>query len=663
MANPNLIDRWFFEAFTPDPILTVSQWADKNRVLSRKAASEAGPWRTERTPYLRRIMDVLSVTHPCKKVVFKKASQVGGTETGNNWIGYIIDHAPGPTMIVWPRIEDAKKNSHLRIQPLIDESPALRKKMAPTRAKDTTNTVLQKDFDSGTLIISGANSSSSMKSMPARFIFGDEIDEWPRNVQGQGSPIALLAARSRTFSRRKFFLTSTPTFEGASLIDEEFEESTQEHYYVQCPHCHHAQILEFENLQWTAGKPETVLYYCVGCGTGIEERYKTKMLLDKEGGGTAEWIPHNPGHETIGVFLNALYSPIGWLSWVEIAKDYEKAKRKLDEEKNDEDMIAFYNTVLGKSYKHSGDAPEWQKIYDRREKYPIGSVPEGVIFLSLGCDVQKDRIECELVGFGVGKESWSVDYQVFRGDTSKPEVWAELEAYMGSTFPCADGESEMSIRIVGIDANFNTQHVYAFVRRFSPNQVVALQGRENQQMPIALPKVVDVKLKGTKVKRRGAKVWGVAVNLFKTELYNWLKLEPARDEMGDIKTDELGRAIYPKGYCHFPEYDAEYFKQLTAERIVIRRNKKGFSVFEFVKDRERNEALDCRVYARAAASMVGLDRLKDHDFEKFRVQTIAKSLKTVDTKPESQPKRKKPDREKRQRRLKSESDSFWRGYD
>lgn len=649
MASVDLVNRWFADAIKPDPILTVSEWADKNRILSRKAASEPGPWRTERTPYLRRIMDVLSVTHPAKKVVFKKASQLGGTEGGNNWLGYIIDHAPAPTMLVLPTVDVAKRNSHLRIEPLIDDSPSLREKMAPTRSRDTTNTALQKDFDNGTLIITGANSASGLKSTPCRFIMGDEIDEWPRNVEGQGSPISLLAARSRTFSRRKMFLVSTPTYEGASAIDEEFEDSTQEHYYVNCPHCQHSQILEFENLQWSEGDPSSVLYYCVGCGIGIEERYKTKMLMDEELGGTAKWVAHNPNHETVGFFLNSLYSPIGWLSWKEIAEIYDKAKKKLESEKNDEEMIAFTNTILGQSYKHSGEAPEWQVLYDRREQYSIGTVPRGVIFLTLGVDVQKDRIECELVGWGLGKESWSIDYQVFRGDTAQPEVWKELEVYMGGTFPTHD-DAEMPIKMVAIDSGFNTQHVYAFCRRFPLNRVAAIKGSESQQMPVSLPKVVDVKLKGKKPKRRGMRVWNIGVNLFKTELYGWLKLE------------KLDGQPTPKGYCHFPEYDQEYFKQLTAEKVVVRRNRKGYAVLEFQKERERNESLDCRTYARAAASMVGLDRLKEQDLERFRVQPIANTPSPVDNQGESQMKRQKPDREKKHRKRSQRGDSIWAGH-
>jgi phage terminase large subunit GpA-like protein len=639
MASVDLVDRWFREALKPDPILTVSQWADEHRILSRKASSEAGRWRTSRTPYLREIMDVLSVTHPCKKVVFKKGSQVGGTEAGNNWLGYIIDHVPGPTMLVLPTVDVAKRNSHLRIEPLIDECPRIKQKVRAQRSRDNTNTVLQKDFDGGTLILAGANSASGLKSTPARFVMLDEIDEYPANVEGQGDPIALVSARSRTFSRRKQFLVSTPTRRGVSKIDDEFADSDQRHFHVACPHCDRRQSLKWERLQWDAGKPETVLYYCEHCGAGIEERQKTKML---EGG---VWIAENPGHSTVGFFLNALYSPIGWLSWAEIVADYEKAKEQLEKEKKDELMVTFWNTILGLSYESAGDAPEWERIYLRREKYALGTVAKDVGFITLGVDVQRDRLEAELVGWGPGKESWSIDYQIFRGDTSKTECWKELEEYFSRTFPREDG-AELPIRLVAIDSGFNTQHVYNFCRRFPITRVVPIKGSESLSVAIGFPKAVDARMKGGKVKRRAVKVWSVGVNVLKTELYGFLKIDPP--VTGESKSP---------GLCHFPEYDQEYFKQLTAEKVVWRRNRKGYAVAEWVKDRERNEALDCRVYARAAASMAGLDRMKEHDFDKFRVQPLENPKIADKTGEGSKGSKPKPKREIKKRSARESS--FW----
>lgn len=634
MASAIIIEQWFRESLKPDPVLTVSQWADNFRVLPRKAASEPGPWRTKRTPYLEEIMDVLSVTHPSKKVVFKKGSQVGGTEAGNNWLGYIIDHVPGPTMLVLPTVDTAKRNSILRIEPLIDETPALAAKIGKIRSRDNTNTLRQKDFDGGTLMITGANSAAELKSVPCRFVMLDEVDEFPRNVEGQGDPIALVAARSRTFSRRKMFVISTPTYEGGSKIDEEFDDSDQRHFYLACPHCKHEQTLEFEQLQWTAGKHDTVLYYCAGCGVGIEEFHKTKMLSN------GKWKSHNPGHKTVGFFLSALYSPIGWLSWTEIAEEYERAKKQLETEKKEELMVTFTNTILGKSYKHVGEAPEWKRLYERRETYQLRTCPENVLFLTAGVDVQKDRIEIEVVGWGKGKQSWSIDYQVFMGDPTVEgsPVWAELENYIMGTFEHESG-ARLPLRQVCVDSGFATQRVYNFCRKFSGNKVVPVKGDDNLSVIVALPKATDVKVKDTKRKlRRAVKVFRVGVSMLKQELYSWLKLETPLD--GED---------FPNGFCHFPEYDDEFFKQITAERLVLRRDPKGQIKTEWVKDRERNEALDCRNYARAAASMAGLDRFREQDFERMRPVPLAKRDEMPQSNSESERGGTKKERRKRRR--------------
>lgn len=622
-----LLERSFREALTPDPVLTVSEWADKHRVLSKKAASESGPWRTDRTPYLREVMDTLSVFHPAKKIVFKKSSQIGGTECLNNWIGYIIDHAPGPTMLVQPTLATAERNARLRIEPLIEETPRLRQKVSAPRSKSATNNTAQKDFDGGTLIMTGANSAAGLRSMPAKFLALDEIDAYPRNLDHEGSPIELALARSRTFSRRKAFLVSTPTIDGMSLIAEEYENSDQRKYQVPCPHCSNFQVLKFDNLQWDEGKPETAAYYCEHCGEEIAERYKTKMLSN------GKWVPENPGHETIGFFINALYSPLGWFSWADIARDYERAKKELEENKKTEKMMTFVNTVLGETYKEAGDAPEWKRLYLRRETYKMGEVPKGVIFLTAGADVQKDRIEVEVVGWGRDKESWSIEYQIFQGNTADYPVWDEFQKYMGKIFKGADGK-EYPLKMAAVDSGYNTAMVYNFCRKFPPNRVAAVKGSDYLSTFIGHPKIVDAKIDG-RVIRRAVKVWSVGVSILKMELYSWLKMDPP-----------IGNETMPAGFCHFPEYDEEFFKQLTSEKVVLRRNKKGQTIHEWVKDRERNEALDCRIYARAAASMAGLDRFTEKDFQKTEAAPIAKPIESLDNKPKAES-RPKPKRAKR----------------
>jgi phage terminase large subunit GpA-like protein len=338
----------------------------------------------------------------------------------------------------------------------------------------------------------------------------------------------------------------------------------------------------------------------------------------------------------VGFFINSLYSPLGWYSWGDIARDYEEAKREFEDEKKTEKLRTFTNTVLGKTYEEPGEAPEWKRLYLRREPYTIGTVPVGVAFLTCGVDIQKDRIELEVVGWGLKKESWSIEYQVLPGNTSEDAVWEALEEALGRTFPGEEG-GNYSIRMTAIDSGFQTQSVYNFCRKFAPNRVVAVKGNDNLSVIVGLPRIVDAKLKGRIVHRRAAKVWNIGVSILKSELYGWLNMDPP-----------VGEEKMPGGFCHFPEYDEEYFKQLTAEKVVTKRNRKGYTAQEWVKERERNEALDARIYARAAASLAGLDRMKEKDTDKVRKKELAQSATESQTSDNGEVKPRRRPRKKRQ---------------
>ena len=281
------------DGLTPDPALTVSAWADRHRILSPRGANEAGPWRTSRTPYLQELMDALSPRHPAQRVVFMKGSQLGASESGCCWIGYVIHHAPGPMLAVQPSVELAKRFSQQRIDPLIEESPVLREKVAPARSRDSGNTVLSKEFPGGILVMTGANSAVGLRSMPVRYLFLDEVDAYPPSADDEGDPVALAEARTRTFSwRRKVFLASTPTIKGLSRIEREYEASDQRRYFVPCPHCGQGQWLKFERLRWQNGQPETAAYFCEGCEQPIAEHHKTQMLAAGEWRPATTWPIH-----------------------------------------------------------------------------------------------------------------------------------------------------------------------------------------------------------------------------------------------------------------------------------------------------------------------------------------------------------------------------------
>jgi phage terminase large subunit GpA-like protein len=444
------------DGLAPEPALLVSEWADRHRVLGSRDSAEPGPYRTSRTPYLREVMDALSPSHPARRVVFMKGAQVGATTVGTNWIGYVVHHAPGPMLAVQPTTELAKRFSDQRIDPLIEETPAIRERVAPARSRDSGNRQLSKEFPGGQLVMTGANSAVGLRSMSARFLFLDEIDAYPGDVEGEGDPIALAEARARTFGwRRKTFLVSTPTIAGLSRIEREYLASDQRRFFVPCPRCNAMQWLRFERLVWQKGEPEGATYLCEACDHPIGEQHKTAMLAEGAWRATAASAdPH-----TIGFHISALYSPVGWLAWSEIARSWEAAQ-------GDHRAIkTFKNTVLGETWQESGEAPDWQRLYERREDWPIGIVPAGGLFLTAGADVQRDRIECDVWGWAEGYTSWLVDHVVIPGSPRKREPRDALAKLLGRDWPRTAG-GRIRIAKACIDTGGrDTAAVYGHLRR------------------------------------------------------------------------------------------------------------------------------------------------------------------------------------------------------
>ncbi len=587
--------RAYLEGLRPDPVLTVSEWANRNRFLSGKAAAEPGPWRTARTPYLQEIMDCLSPSSPVERVVLQKGAQIGGTECGNNWIGYVIHHTPGPMLAVLPTVEMAKRNSKQRVDPLIEESPELRRLVKPARSRDSGNTVLAKEFPGGVLVMTGANSAVGLRSMPVRFLFLDEVDGYPGDVDGEGDPVALAEARTRTFSRRKIFIVSTPTIKGFSRIEREFQASDQRYYMLPCPECSAYQWLKFEQLKWPKGQPEQARYECEHCSRMVEEHHKTWMLEN------GYWHAHaESDRRTAGFHISSLYSPVGWRSWAEIARAW------VDAQGSDAAIKSFKNTELGMTFQESGEAPDWQRLYERRESYRIGMVPRGGLFLTAGADVQKDRIEVSVWAWGREKESWLVEHRVLDGDTARPDVWHKLNALLSESWEHEAG-FDLPLRRLAIDSGFATQEVYAWARRQSPALVMAIKGIQRGAALVGLPSAVEVAADGKKLKR-GLRVRPVAGGIAKLELFNNLRKTPPTKESGEP---------FPPGYVHLPQVDEEFLKQFCSEQLVTSRNRRGYPVREWQKTRERNEALDCYVYARAAAAVEGIDRFGERHWSEL----------------------------------------------
>lgn len=615
-----------FEALQPDPTLTVSEWADTHRLLSNKASAEPGPFRTQRTPYLREIMDSLSVYDPCQRIAFMKSAQIGGTEAGNNWLGYIIHHSPAPVLYVQPTVEIAQKVSKQRVAPMVEESPALKERIAPSRSRDSGNTLLMKEFQGGVLMMTGANSAAGLRSMPVRFLFLDEIDAYPGDVEGEGDPISLAEKRTTTFSRRKVFMVSTPTVKDASKIEREFERSDQRRYFVPCPHCDHKQWLRwrgFENdpdgsrakeyrLRWLDEAKTAAGYLCEACGTLIEEHHKTWLLEEADrrnlaGETDIGWVPTAAGDGvTRGYHLNSLYSPAGWKSWVEILREFEEASADASK------LKTFVNTTLGEPFEEAFSVRmDAEGLAKRAESYALMTVPDGGLVLTAGIDVQPNRIEIATRAWGEGEESWLVNYSVVHGDPFRPELWEQVLDVLDTPYPHATGAT-MQVYAAAVDSGDgnSTHQVYAFCRQQKRRHIFPIKGMSTPGRPaLGKPTKQDINLRGQTIKR-GVELWPVGSDTIKTLMF------------GRIKGNLPGPGCY-----HWPMgLPSEYWTGLTAERQAVKFIN-GFPKRVWVKkDGARNEPVDTEVYAYAALQYL----YNRHNRATFWQQMRAKFLAPIE---------------------------------
>jgi phage terminase large subunit GpA-like protein len=577
--------------------LSVSQWADEHRFLSRVSAGESGKWRTARTPYLAAIMDAFT-DDSIERIIFVKAGQVGGTESLLNMLGWVIHVSPGPVLLVQPTVELARRFSKQRLRSLIESTPALRDRVSSPRERDSGNTILTKEFRHGVLICTGANSGVGLRSAPAKNIFCDEVDAFPASASGaagtagaveEGDPVDLAIKRSETFPDRKIVLISTPTVEGSSRISEAFAESDQRFFWVPCVHCGEFQTLKWSGVIWPEHRPAEAFYQCEHCQMKIEDHHKSKMLE------LGEWRASAAGDgDTRGFHLNGLYSP--WVTWAKVAKDFLRAKV------SPERLRTFTNTVLAEVWKeqHDKQMPA-DDLFSRSEPYSADPLPAGVALITAGVDVQADRLEGEIVGWGRDEESWSLGYYVLMGDTSRADVWAQLDALLRMSFNHPYGIA-LPISAACVDAGFQQTTVTQFCHERIGRRVFATKGAAGQRP--AWPRAITHT-------NSGAPLWIIGADALKESVYARLKI-----------TD-----VGP-GYCHFPAgRDLAYFEQLTAERIVLRYHK-GFQVREWTKrPGQRNEALDarCLSYAALQALTTSGVRLNSYAGQVERMKTEARS--------------------------------------
>jgi phage terminase large subunit GpA-like protein len=582
--------------FTPPPDLTVSAWADQNRVLSSLDSATPGRWQTSSAEYLRGVMDSYNDAD-VEDVTFEASAQVGKTQGGlNNILGYIIDQNPGPVMVVQPTQQDAKEWSKDRFMDgLIGATPCLKGKIKAVRSKSSKDTIEHKRFSGGQLTVAWSKSPSRLAGRPIRDVFFDEVDKYDIKPGVQGNAVDRGKARTKTFFNGKHFHFSTPTLGSLkaeagdgelSLIDRLYRQSDMRRFNVPCPGCGKAGVIAFWadmehpavrgaqfHVEWDKAKdgtplPDTAHLICHECGLIISEAERQTMIP------AGVWKASRPGGNHAGFHISALYSTLGGNSLARIVKQFLEARKDLDALQN------FYNETLGLPFELQGDTLADDTLAKRCEKYPA-EAPVGVLAVTAGVDVQHDRLEVGFFGWGVGWQNWSLRKVVIYGDTSTlygregaPSVWEQLDQLLATRF---EHESGISLPVICtfVDSSDQTQVVYQYCADKWRRGIFACKGDDGIKPIVSQPKAL----------RGGARFVIVGADTAKETIYGWLKI------------DKVG-----SGFCHFPqraEFDAEHFKQLAAEKMITE-NKQSRPRKRWIRIRKRNEALDLFVYALAA---------------------------------------------------------------
>lgn len=589
--------------FKPPEMLTVSEWADKKRRLSAESSAEVGQWRTSRTPYMKDVLD--SFNDPkVKHIVVVASSQVGKSECLNNMIGYIIDQDPGSILFVHPTSIDAKEYSKLRIAPMIRDTKCLKSKVADPKSRDSANTLLQKSYPGGILTMCGSTEAHALASKPVRYLFGDERDRWASSAGNEGDPWGLATARQITFYNAKSVEVSTPTIKGASAIERAYADGTKERWKTKCPHCGEYNEITFENIRFEkeeslVGNDKTYritnLYYvCPSCGcTSTEAEIKSQP---------SKWEAENPlaydNHGTRSFWLSSWVSP--WASWTDTLLRYLKAIG------NSKQMQVVYNTRFGLLWEDRGDLEDEESIMARREEYNA-ELPQGVLVLTCGVDTQDDRLEYEVVGHGHFGETWGIKKGIIMGRPDSEEVWKSLDDMIDHTYRFENGVGlKISATYCDEGGHFTQDVRMRCAERFS-KKVFAIKGRGGDGISYTSPP------KRQKIVVRG-----------KTIGYCW-GFEIGVDSGKHLIMDNLKVQTPGSRYCHFPrrdDYGNAYFKGLLSERCVYKEGYKNPWQWEKIPGHERNEALDCRNYALAAAKALSPDY--DAIEKRLREATLSK---------------------------------------
>lgn len=575
---------------TPPPRYTVSQWSERFRYLSREYSASPGRYDLSIVPYAREPLDC-SNDPTVRSVVLMWASQTTKTTLLENVTGYFIHGDPAPVLMVQPTVEMAQAWSKERLIPTARDTPVLRDLIGEQKSRDSGNTIQIKVYPGGNLAIIGANAPAGLAARPRRVVLCDEVDRYPLSAGTEGDPVALAIRRTESFWNSVVYLTSTPTIKRASRIEKEFEETDQRRWFAKCPSCGHDQTLVWRQVKWpktdNGGHDlENAYYECAGRGCRWNDELRVKAIQ------AGEWRATAPFKGKRGYHLNGIYSPFkckrGFKSRLhQMAVDFMEARHG-----GQEQVKTWTNTFLAETFEEEGEQVEHGPLLARSEEYTPKTLPLGVLLVTASADVQKDRIELEAVGIGHGDESWGIEKVVIYGDTEQDEVWSDLADHIGgSDYQREDGVL-LKITATAIDMRHKPKKVRDFCRKSGLPRVYPVYGVAGN---------TPILVTSRPHKRYRLRVFAVNGKIAKDTLFARLRL------------DNPG----PR-YMHFPRghgYDEEHFRQLTGE-VLKTKYLHGFPVPFYEKIRERNEALDLRVYWLAC-----LDILNP------KLQTIARLLR------------------------------------
>lgn len=616
----DLILRAAATAVLPDAELHLDQWSEANVVIP-KGSAFAGRYRLEHTPYARRILQALSPTNPAAVVVARVASQMLKTQVAICAILGWMHSAPANIIALEPSDGLAKRLSS-RISKSIEACDAVKDRVAAPRSRDKRNTIDAKEFDGGTLYITTGGSDANLAEIPARYLFIDEVNRDGYRIGAtEGDRIKIALARLTTYEGiSKAYLVSSPTRVGASKITELYEQGTEEHYHVPCPHCGHLHELVLDHFHYTTrpgtDQIERAWFTCPDCGADIEEDDKVTMLPSEEDGGQARWVPTALGDgETISITLSAFYAPLGSIKWVRLAKEYAAALAA--KERGDHtQMEVFWNTRLGLDYDASEVTSTARDLQERAraEQYPARIVPDRALVLTLYADTQDNRLEVVTEAWGPASERWTIDHQILWGDPSTPpdtpgSVWQRLEELRRTPYAHASG-ALIRISAMGIDSGgHHTQDVYNWGAQREALGCLVTKGANVRGKPIiaARPSLQDIDWQGQKVEE-GVKLWTLGTDTAKDFIFNRLRLTSG------------------PGAMHWHrDIDLEFFEQLLVEKPAIRWHK-GRQIREYIKPNgARNEILDCAVGNLALYYHLGLHKWSELDWRRLRENLIPKN--------------------------------------